>query len=116
MFQERLAEYKRFVSGSKAFDIGARLISPREAKRLFPLLNENTFRAAIYSSKDGVIDPTMLINALVKSAESNGCQVIGPLYPNGVRSAASPKLLLPRVPGDRRLPRDEHSSKGPCSE
>nr|XP_033339035.1 sarcosine dehydrogenase, mitochondrial [Megalopta genalis] len=72
----RLEECKRLVSASNAFDIGARLISPKETKDLFPLLDENCFRAAIYSPTDGVIDPSMLINALVKSAKNNGCQVI----------------------------------------
>ncbi|XP_017789303.1 PREDICTED: sarcosine dehydrogenase, mitochondrial [Habropoda laboriosa] len=73
---ERLDEYRRMITGSKAFGIQAHLISPQEAKELFPLLNENGIRGAIYSSEDGVIDPTMLINALTKSAKSNGCQII----------------------------------------
>ncbi|XP_078045792.1 sarcosine dehydrogenase, mitochondrial-like isoform X2 [Augochlora pura] len=73
---ERLNECKRLVSVSNAFDIGARLISPKETKDLFPLLDENCFRGAIYSPTDGVVDPSMLINALVKSARNNGCQVI----------------------------------------
>ncbi|CAK9810550.1 Sarcosine dehydrogenase, mitochondrial [Anthophora plagiata] len=73
---ERLDEYKRMITGSKAFGIQAHLISPREAKNLFPLLNESSIQGAIYSSEDGVIDPTMLINALTKSAKSNGCQII----------------------------------------
>lgn len=76
MLQERLNEYRRLVNGSKAFGIQAHLISPQEAKELFPLLNEDTIQGAFYSSEDGVIDPTMLINALTKSAKSNGCQVI----------------------------------------
>ncbi|XP_060812640.1 sarcosine dehydrogenase, mitochondrial [Bombus pascuorum] len=73
---ERLNEYKRLVTGSKAFGIQAHLISSQEAKELFPLLNEDTIQGAFYSSEDGAIDPTMLINALTKSAKSNGCQII----------------------------------------
>ncbi|XP_076284985.1 E3 ubiquitin-protein ligase HERC2 isoform X2 [Lasioglossum baleicum] len=73
---ERLDELKRLVSGSKILDLGARIISPKEAKDLFPLLDEKSFRAAVYSPTDGVVDPSMLINALVKSARNNGCQVI----------------------------------------
>lgn len=73
---ERLIEYKRLLTGAKAFNINAHLISPREAKSLFPLLDENTFQGAVYCSEDGGVDPTMLINALIKSAKNNGCQVI----------------------------------------
>ncbi|XP_012238092.1 sarcosine dehydrogenase, mitochondrial [Bombus impatiens] len=73
---ERLNEYRRLVTGSKAFGIQAHLISSQEAKELFPLLNEDIIQGAFYSSEDGVIDPTMLINALTKSAKTNGCQII----------------------------------------
>ncbi|XP_076161806.1 sarcosine dehydrogenase, mitochondrial-like isoform X3 [Ptiloglossa arizonensis] len=73
---ERLAEYKRLVTGSKAFGIETQLISSREAKKLFPMLDENAFQGAIYSSEDGGVDPTMLINALIKSAKNNGCQIV----------------------------------------
>ncbi|XP_054008164.1 sarcosine dehydrogenase, mitochondrial [Hylaeus anthracinus] len=73
---ERLAEYKRLITGSKAFGIDAELISSREAKKLFPILDENAFQGAIYCSEDGCVDPSMLINALVKSAKNNGCQII----------------------------------------
>ena len=73
--QDRLNEFRRVITGSKIFGIQAYLISPQETKELFPLLNENIIQGAIYSPEDGVIDPTMLINALTKSAKSNGCQV-----------------------------------------
>ncbi|KAK9296853.1 hypothetical protein QLX08_009258 [Tetragonisca angustula] len=73
---DRLNEFRRVITGSKIFGIQAYLISPQETKELFPLLNENIIQGAIYSPEDGVIDPTMLINALTKSAKSNGCQII----------------------------------------
>ncbi|XP_043254567.1 sarcosine dehydrogenase, mitochondrial isoform X1 [Colletes gigas] len=73
---ERLTDYKRLITSSKAFGIEAHLISPQEATKLFPILDENAFQGAIYCSEDGGVDPTMLINALVKSAKNNGCQVI----------------------------------------
>lgn len=55
------------------------MIDPIEAKEKFPLLDKNSFQAAIYSPADGTIDPVMLVNALTKSAERNGCKVL--LYP-----------------------------------
>ncbi|XP_011259661.2 sarcosine dehydrogenase, mitochondrial [Camponotus floridanus] len=72
----RVAEYERLVTSCKNFGIDAYLIDPAETKKKFPLLDENAFLAAIYSPADGTIDPAMLINALTKSAEKNGCKII----------------------------------------
>lgn len=52
------------------------MIDPAETTERFPLLDKNAFKAAIYSPEDGTIDPVMLINALTKSAEKNGCRVL----------------------------------------
>lgn len=52
------------------------MIDPTETKEKFPLIDENAFLAAIHSPADGTIDPVMLVNALTKSAEKNGCKVI----------------------------------------
>lgn len=76
VMQERVAEYERMVTGCKNFDIDAYIIDPAEAKKKFPLLDENAFVAAVHSPADGTVDPAMLINALTKSAERNGCKVI----------------------------------------
>lgn len=51
------------------------MIDSAEATEKFPLLDKNGFQAAIYSPADGTIDPAMLVNALTKSAEKNGCKV-----------------------------------------
>ncbi|XP_066595213.1 sarcosine dehydrogenase, mitochondrial [Prorops nasuta] len=72
---ERMAEYERLVTAGKAFDIDTKIISNTEAKKLFPLLNENAFAGALYAPKDGAVDPAMLINALTKSAKNHGCKI-----------------------------------------
>lgn len=51
------------------------MFDPVEATEKFPLLDKNAFQAAIYTPEDGTIDPAMLVNALTKSAEKNGCKV-----------------------------------------
>ncbi|KAK2582795.1 hypothetical protein KPH14_005056 [Odynerus spinipes] len=73
---ERMAEYKRLITACKAFDIDAHIISPDEAKAIFPLLDEKVFQAAIYSPKDGTVDPAMLINSLRKVSKNHGCKII----------------------------------------
>lgn len=70
-----MADYERLITSCKNFDIEAYMIDPVEATEKFPLLDKNAFQAAIYSPADGTIDPAMLVNALTKSAEKNGCKV-----------------------------------------
>jgi len=71
-----VAEYERLTTSCKNFGIDAYMIDPIEAKEKFPLLDKNAFQAAMYSPSDGTIDPAMLVNALTKSAEKNGCKVL----------------------------------------
>lgn len=73
---ERMAEYRRLVTTCKAFNIDAHIISPNEAKAKFPLLDEKAFQGAIYSPKDGSVDPAMLINSLTKVSKDHGCKII----------------------------------------
>ena len=69
-------EYKRLSTVGKAFGIESYIISPQETKKLFPLLDENSFQGALYSPSDGNIDPAMMVNALMQSAKANGAKVI----------------------------------------
>ncbi|KAI4486854.1 hypothetical protein M0802_012274 [Mischocyttarus mexicanus] len=73
---ERMAEYKRLVTTGKAFGIDANIISPNEAKTIFPLLDEQIFQGAVYCKKDGTVDPAMLINSLLKIAKNYGSKII----------------------------------------
>ncbi|XP_072748351.1 sarcosine dehydrogenase, mitochondrial-like isoform X2 [Anoplolepis gracilipes] len=73
---KRVTEYEILITGCKNFGIDAYMIDPAETKEKFPLIDENAFLAAIYSPGDGTIDPAMLVNALTKSAEKNGCKII----------------------------------------
>lgn len=70
-----MGEYKRLVAACSAFGIEANLISPKEAKTWFPLLDDNTFKGAVHSPADGTVDPAMLLNSLINSAKKHECQV-----------------------------------------
>ncbi|XP_014477949.1 PREDICTED: sarcosine dehydrogenase, mitochondrial isoform X2 [Dinoponera quadriceps] len=72
----RVAEYERLVTGCKSFGINAYMVDPVEAKKKFPLVDDKAFAAAVYCPSDGTIDPVMMVNALTKSAQRNGCKVI----------------------------------------
>ncbi|CAG5097335.1 Similar to SARDH: Sarcosine dehydrogenase [Cotesia congregata] len=47
-----------------------------ETKKLYPFIDEKSFTGAIYSPQDGTIDPSILVDALTKSAKSLGSKVI----------------------------------------
>lgn len=52
------------------------MLSTNETLNLFPLLNRYAIYGALYSPGDGVIDPTMLCNALTKLAKKlSGAEV-----------------------------------------
>ncbi|XP_051158865.1 sarcosine dehydrogenase, mitochondrial [Leptopilina boulardi] len=71
----RMDEYKRLYTIGKSFGIESSLISPKEAKNLFPPIDENAFYGALYSPNDGIIDPAMMVNSLIQSAKSNGAKI-----------------------------------------
>ena len=73
--EQRMDEYRRLVDIGKVFGVGARIINSREAKELFPLLDDNAFIGAIHSPKDGSIDPTSLVSSLAQCSKNRGAQV-----------------------------------------
>nr|CAD7449091.1 unnamed protein product [Timema bartmani] len=74
--KERLNEYSRLATVGHSFGIDSTIVSPEEAKKLFPLLDENVIHGGLYCPGDGVVDPAMLCTALTRSASKSGGQVI----------------------------------------
>nr|CAD7572946.1 unnamed protein product [Timema californicum] len=74
--KERLNEYSRLTTAGHSFGIDSTIVSPEEAKKLFPLLDENVIHGGLYCPGDGVVDPAMLCTALTRSARKSGGQVI----------------------------------------
>lgn len=66
--KKRLDEYVRLSTIAKVFNIDHSMLTTEETLNLFPLLNPHTFVGALHSPGDGIIDPTMLCNALTKLA------------------------------------------------
>ncbi|XP_045507727.1 sarcosine dehydrogenase, mitochondrial [Colias croceus] len=71
----RTQEYYRLQTLGKAMGINSEILDPKEAQKIFPLLNPSVFQSALYSPQDGVVDPTMACNALLKAATMNGGKV-----------------------------------------
>ncbi len=72
---ERMQDLKRLVGMARSFGMPLELVSPQEAYAMFPLMNMDGVLGAAYTPTDGVIDPTMLTQALAKGARSHGAQI-----------------------------------------
>ncbi|XP_031636149.1 sarcosine dehydrogenase, mitochondrial-like, partial [Contarinia nasturtii] len=73
----RLDEYRRLATIAKVYGIEHAILTPDETMKLCPVLNHDAFVGALYSPGDGIIDPTMLCNALTKLAiKTTNAQVI----------------------------------------
>src|SRR5687768_15590980 len=66
--QARLEEFKRGASMAKTFGLDVEVLSPREVKERYPLLNERDVVGGVYLAKDGQGDPANIALALAKGA------------------------------------------------
>jgi glycine cleavage system aminomethyltransferase T/glycine/D-amino acid oxidase-like deaminating enzyme len=72
---EREQEVLRQVAWAKTFGLPLELISPVEARELFPLMNIDGVRCGSYLASDGYLDPSLLTTALAADAREGGCRV-----------------------------------------
>jgi glycine cleavage system aminomethyltransferase T/glycine/D-amino acid oxidase-like deaminating enzyme len=71
---EREQEVLRQVAWAKTFGLPLELISPEQARELFPLMSTDGVRCASYLPSDGYLDPSLLTTALVEGARAGGCR------------------------------------------
>jgi len=71
---ERMDELKRKVGSGRAFGTNASIISAREAKEKFPLLEEDMIQGALWDPDAGLVIPRSqtVVGALVEKAEKTG--------------------------------------------
>ena len=72
---EREQEVLRQVAWAKTFGLALELISPEQAKELFPLMDTTGVRCASYLATDGYLDPSLLTMALADGARAGGAQI-----------------------------------------
>ena len=67
-------ELKRKVGSGKAFGTNARMISAKEAKEKFPLLEEDVIQGALWDPDAGLVAPRSqtVVGELVERAEATG--------------------------------------------
>ena len=74
--EERMEELRRQSGWAKTFGLPMELISPEEARGLFPLMSTDGVMGAAWIPSDGYIDPAQLTYALADRARRGGCRVL----------------------------------------
>lgn len=74
--EARWAELRRMAALGTGFGLEVSLLSPRDAKELFPLLNDSGLHGAIYLPSDGYADPSQLTQSLAAGARAAGVRII----------------------------------------
>src|SRR3954447_18768685 len=72
---ERDEEIKRQARGAESFGLPIEMVSPDEAKELFPLMSTEGVLAAAYIPQDGYLDPSQLTFALADGARLRGADI-----------------------------------------
>ena len=73
--QDRIDEYRYFESMARANGIDVNMVSLDEFKELHPLVNIDSYIAALYDEKEGNVDPSQLTQAYAKGARDNGAEI-----------------------------------------
>jgi sarcosine dehydrogenase len=74
--EERWTELRRMAALGTSFGLEVSLLSPGDAKQLFPLLNDSGLRGAVYLPSDGYADPSQLTQSLAAGARAAGVRII----------------------------------------
>ena len=72
---EREQEAMRQVAWARTFGLPLELISPEQARELFPLMSTDGVRCGSYLASDGYLDPSLLTTALADGARAGGCRI-----------------------------------------
>jgi len=72
---DRMFETKKSASIAKSFDIEAHMITPGEARDLYPALDPSVIEGAIYIPKDGQTNPVDTCMSLITGARQRGVNV-----------------------------------------
>lgn len=60
----------------KVYGVESFVLSPKESKDLYPLLNVDDLYGTLHSPGDGTIDPASWATSLTRAAVKNGAQVL----------------------------------------
>ena len=73
--RDRMDEFKHVVGMARAQGIEFDLLTPAQAKELYPFLSLVGIEGALWDPHDGDIDPSQLTQAFAKGAKDLGCRI-----------------------------------------
>ncbi len=71
----RVHEMNRRAGLARSFGIDAHIVSPKEAKDLYPALDDSCVAGGLFVPKDGQLSPVDAVNALIAGAKKRGASV-----------------------------------------
>ena len=87
--KERMHETKRLATIAKSYDIEAHLIGPKEAKDLYPAMNQEIIEGGIYVPEDCQTNPVDTTTSLIAGAKQRGTKVFEGTPVSGLQYLAS---------------------------
>ena len=84
--EERMEELRRQAGWAKTFGLPLELISPDEAKEMFPLMSTEGVLGGAWLPTDGYLDPSQLTFALADGARQGGAEVFTNTRVTGIES------------------------------
>jgi len=73
---ERLAEYERLIETAAQVGVEAFLLSPAEAQQKMPIFRTDDLVGALWSPRDGRVNPTDLIATYARKARESGVKIV----------------------------------------
>ncbi len=83
---DRMIELKRQATTARSFGLEMQLLSPAEAKHLWPLMDTSDLVGAAYLPTDGQANPSDIAQALAKGARQQGVRIIEDCAVTGFRT------------------------------
>lgn len=74
--EERWTEYQRLATTARSFGMDMHLISPKEVKAMFPLLETSDLVGASWLPTDGQASPSDITQSLAKGARMHGAKIM----------------------------------------
>ena len=95
----RFEELKRGASMAKCFGLEVEVISPHEAREMYPLLNIDDLEGAVFLPKDGQTNPIDVTQALAKGAKMGGAKIFENVRVCGIETKSAGTSGARRVSG-----------------
>ncbi|EJN05667.1 FAD-dependent oxidoreductase [Phyllobacterium sp. YR531] len=98
--QDRWTEYKRLKTTAGSFGMDMELLSPKEVKAMWPLLNVDDLVGASWLPTDGQASPSDITQSLAKGARMNGAKLIENIRVTGFEMEAGRIIKVKTDQGD----------------